>query len=369
MGQRFQGEINLSVFIVALTERVRKLAKQKRKQPKIPRIIEVSGSYRCQITSGGKRISITEKTYEECMSKAMDVLSKRIVNKEYTGKSNRKNITLYQATGNYIANRSNVLSPSTILGYKKMQEYRFRSAADMKISKIDNWQTIINAESKLCSPKTLKNAWGLVKSVLRENDIPIPNVRLPQVVEAEHEFFEPDQIKDFLSVIENDRYEIVYLLGLHGLRSSEIYGLDLKNGIKNGVIKVRGAKVSGVDGYVQKATNKNTSSRRDVPIMIPRLEALMKKDTQDIEAMRPEHPFVARRHMKTLCIKNNLPDVGLHGLRHSFASLCYHLGMSEMETMRLGGWSDAKVMRKIYTHLSQKDMQLAESKLKNFFAE
>ena len=42
-----------------------------------------------------------------------------------------------------------------------------------------------------------------------------------------------------------------------------------------------------------------------------------------------------------------MPEVGTHGLRHSFASLAYHLGMSELETMELGDVTKKKMLERI----------------------
>ena len=47
--------------------------------------------------------------------------------------------------------------------------------------------------------------------------------------------------------------------------------------LQNKVIHVRGAYVKGPDGYVDKQTNKNKTSTRPVPIMIPQLEQALKK--------------------------------------------------------------------------------------------
>ena len=259
-------------------------------------------------------------------------------------------------------------------GYKKIRDLRFQSVMDFKLAEIQNWQAVVNNEAKLCSAKTVKNSWGLVKSVLKENEMPIPNVRLPQMIEAEHEFLQPDQIKDFLEIINGEKYELVYLLAVHGLRSSEILGLDVGKNLTENEIRVRGAKVqteteSGAVQYVQKDENKTIKSRRNVPVLIPRLEEMIKSETsEELQKKIPDHPEAARKRLNRILKNNGLPEVGLHGLRHSFASLCYHLGLSEMQTMELGGWNDIFVMRKIYTHLAEKDRNDAKEKLKDFFA-
>ena len=49
------------------------------------------------------------------------------------------------------------------------------------------------------------------------------------------------------------------------------------------------------------------------------------------------------------------------------ASFAYHLGMSERETMEIGGWSDPQTMHKIYTHLAAADRVKAENRMAEFY--
>ncbi len=349
---------------------------QRRKKPRIPTITQLpSGRWHTNVMVDGKRISVTENDYDECMARAMELVAQRLQGEKMV--VNRvKTVSLRESIDLYIKDRSAVLSPSTIRGYGKIRDLRFRSVMDRNIKSIPNWQAIINQESQTVSAKTLRNSWGLVKAVLKENNVPIPNVRLPQIVSAEHDFLQPDEIMRFLSVIKGEKYELVYLLGLHGLRSSEILGLDVEKNLKKNVIRIRGAKVQtetqkGSVRYVSKTENKTAKSRRDVPVIIPRLAELrMELEREgDMQKAIPINPEASRKRLHTICKRNGFPKIGLHGLRHSFASLCYHLGLSEQETMRLGGWSDPGVMRKIYTHLAEKDKVDAENKLKDFFKE
>ncbi len=59
--------------------------------------------------------------------------------------------------------------------------------------------------------------------------------------------------------------------------------------------------------------------------------------------------------------------MGVHGLRHSFASLAYHLNMPEKVAMQIGGWSDRETMSKIYTHLAQMDISKYETQMTDFY--
>ena len=79
------------------------------------------------------------------------------------------------------------------------------------------------------------------------------------------------------------------------------------------------------------------------------------------------NPTTLYWRVNQICENNGLPKVGVHGLRHSFASLAYHVGMSEQDTMELGGWSDYNTMRKIYTHLAQCDRLKSRNKMAAFF--
>ena len=79
------------------------------------------------------------------------------------------------------------------------------------------------------------------------------------------------------------------------------------------------------------------------------------------------HPETYNKHIEQLATDADLPRVGLHGLRHSFASLAYHVGMDERTCMELGGWSNPATMQKIYTHVAAKDKEKHKNALRKFF--
>jgi Site-specific recombinase XerD len=69
------------------------------------------------------------------------------------------------------------------------------------------------------------------------------------------------------------------------------------------------------------------------------------------------------------CKALDLPLVGIHGLRHSFASYMYALGVSAKIAMEIGGWSDDRTMVKIYTHVSQTMRLTANNAMIAYFAD
>ena len=180
-------------------------------------------------------------------------------------------MTLREAMKRYINEYKSELSPSTADRYQVYADCRFKKYLDKTHGEIP-WQKMIDDELKLVSPKTVYNGWGLVRPALKFVGYPVPSVKLAAVPVTEIPFLQPEEIKPFCISVKGRSYEIAALLELHGLRLSEMKGLDWKDiDLNLGVINVRGAYVKGPDGYVDKETNKNKTSTRPVPIMIPQL--------------------------------------------------------------------------------------------------
>lgn len=272
---------------------------------------------------------------------------------------NIPDLTLHEAIDCYINERKNVLSPSTIVGYRVIQRNRFQSVMHQPIADKIRWQQVVNDEALTISPKTLYNAWGLVKAILTTYGVAVPRVQLPQKIREEHEFFQPEEIKKFVKIIEGHENEAQFLLCLHGLRKSEMLAVT-DSDIKDGYIYVRGSIIrTEANTYVSRQSNKTELSRRKVPIFIPRLEKLSLEQN-----CRPD--TIGRRFQR-LCEENDLPQIGLHGLRHSFISLCWFLDIPLLITMKYSGHTTPYTVQRIYTHLAESRMKESESKLKQFF--
>lgn len=278
--------------------------------------------------------------------------------------------TLSKAIDDYISARQNVLSPSSIRSYRNIQRNRFARLMEQDIGTMtaEKCQRAVNQEAKRLSAKTLSASWGFISSVLKESAGHTFSVRLPQVIRSERPWLTPEQIPQFVKAVKGEAAEIPALLALSSLRRSEIIALRWSDiDIKKELIHIKGAAVPGEDHkLVRKKETKNTASRRTVPIIPPLLTALKAAD-QNREMVVSFHPSTIMNQINRICRKNNLPEVGLHGLRHSFASLAYHLGWPEKVAMEIGGWSDDRTMHKIYTHVSQKSVEEASASFSAFF--
>lgn len=326
-----------------------------------------SGNWNIRIQLDGKSYSITKPTEKACLAEYMALKA----GTKKKSKASARRLTLTAAIDRYIERRQNICSPSTIAGYRRIQKQRFKSAMDQDITRIneDQWQRIVNAEAKLVSPKTLKNAWCFVAGVLYEFTGERPHVNLPQKIDNSKGFLRYDEIQLFLDALKDDAAYIPALLALSSLRQSEILGLRWNAvDLNKGVLYIRESAVRDENGKLaRKKATKNATSRRAVPIIQPLREALEAAPRQGDYVVNITEGTI-RRHYREAAARAGVPYVGAHGLRHSFASLACHLGLREETAMRIGGWADYHTMKKIYTHVTEDDLLADSAILLNFYA-
>lgn len=345
-------------------EKYRRIAKTL----KNPTPVELpSGKFRCQVTVDGHRESVVDDDPRIVHAKAKAI-------KENLLKSAKAPVkkTVASAIDDYIKSKSNTLSPSTIRGYEGIKRTRFQQAMQQNIFEIDEktWQEYCNQEAELCSAKTLKNAWMFLATVIYKTTRNRYDITLPPIVRKTRPYLDHDQIIVFVDFIRDKPFEIPALLALCSLRRSEILALHWSDiDLDKNLITVSGSAVFGGDHkLVYKETNKNKTSQRTVPILIPRLsEAIKNTSYEPSELVVAVNPNYLWAQVNLACEQCGLPKVGVHGLRHSFASLAYYLNIPEKVAMEIGGWADNKTMHDIYTHISEKDIGERASDIRKFY--
>lgn len=327
-----------------------------------------SGKYNVQLRLNGQSISITAPTVKECNRQAALAKAEYLSGKTTISKSE---LTLKQACERYIERKERQgRSPETIRSYDVILRNRFQGAMSKKVSSIKNWQELYDKDARSHSPKTMNNAWCFVKTVCKEEcGITLPEIDVRPTQKKEHLFLEPDQIKAFVAAIKGNKYEIPMLLGLCSCRASEIRAITWdKVDLKNNRILIKGAVVYGKNNQkIEKPENKTKDSERYIPIFIPQLsEALRSVEDKTGHVVTASKEAVYRQ-VNTVCKQLGFPEVGMHGLRHSFASLAYSLNVPIKIAMQLGGWSDYNTMVNIYTHLAKRDIEKYSKEISGFF--
>lgn len=300
-----------------------------------------NGYYSGRIVVDGHKVTIKADSEKEFYSKVKEIKS---------GKQSVKSFpTLKKCIQNYIDANSNTLSPSTLRGYKFIAK-RFIGYQDIRIDEID-FQRMINDESKNknYSAKTIRNSWGLVTPSLEYANYPVPTINLPSLAKPETQFLNHLEVKTFLKAIKDTDVELPSLLALHSLRASELYHLT-RDDISNDTIHVAGARVRNEAGqWIDKQTNKNRLSARDIPVILPRLLDILPESGQLVTI--PQETL--RQHLKKICENNNLPVCSLHDLRRTFASLAAYLKWQEETICAVGGWKPGSpIVHDVYVKIS-----------------
>jgi len=337
---------------------------------KIPKARRLpSGAYNIQMRLGGESYSVTKDTETACELEAYQIKASYLAGKP-KARRKPKELTLRVICERYIAKKEKAgRSPSTIRSYQSITENRFQAVMDKPIESVKNWQKVYDEDLQGLQPKTAKNVWSFFKSAAKDAGIILPDIEPVVIVPKEHAFLEPEQITKFVSAVKNDSFAIPLLLALSGLRFSEILGLTWdKIDLDKDLIHISGAVVTDKNNQrVAKPTNKTADSQRYVPIMIPELKTALQAVTAKEGYLTTVHGATLYKHAKEICESAGIPVVGIHGLRHSFASLCYSLNVPEKVTQQLGGWSDYRTVMTIYTHLAKKDIAKYTEDIKQFF--
>jgi len=264
-------------------------------------------------------------------------------------------MTLYKAYLDYLESKSNILSPSTKRGYKTVINAIPDRIKEMHIIDVDNItvQRFVNEYSHDHSPKTTKNVYGLIATIIK---IYAPNtklnVQLPQAIKNEPYIPTEEEVKAIMDELKGGKYYIPTALAALGLRKSEICGLQISDLDENNMLTINKALVSNENNeLVIKKTTKTVESTRNV--YIPEELAEMIRQQGYIYKGFPD---CITRNLKRVQKKLGIQEFPLHKMRHFFASYAHNeLKLSDAQIMELGGWKSTEVLHTVYRHAMEKE--------------
>ena len=300
-----------------------------------------SGHYRCLVYAGtdanGKRQykSFTAPTKREAERMALEFES-----------SASADCTLQEASENYIKSKSNVLSVSTIAGYKKILRVNFAGISHLSVDAITNThvQKAVNAWSVNLAPKTVRNIYGFLVAVIKfaRPDFNV-SATLPQ--KEKKEFYIPSEsdIKTIFDAVKGTSMELPFLMASQlGLRASEIRAVlsDPSGHINNGIVHIKDAIVRGEDGYTKKKT-KTLAGDRTIPCSDYILKLIKENKTTYTDVAPAWYA----------CMKNiDVRYFNFHALRHYFASQALLQGIPQMYIAEMMGHSSTNMIEHVYQH-------------------
>ena len=321
--------------------------KKKRPTPrKLP-----SGRWRCQVRADGKVISVTDDDPKICQAKAMAIQA-GAMQKEAKPKS----ITLKNAIEEYISSKSNTLSPSTVRGYEQVKNNRFKDLMNKNVYNITkrDVQEAVNQESETVSPKTVSNAYGVIRPVLKEYGVDVFGVSLPRKSKPRKEYLQIDEIGKLIEASQGDKCEIEILLAIWlGMRRSEIIGLcwDCIDDERETITVMRTMVPDKSHRMVLKEMTKNKSSNRTLKCPGYIMDKLKeRRNGRTGGLVFNVHPDTLRKHIHRVCEKAGVTDTTTHGLRHTNAAVMQNLGVSTQHAMKRNGWSEERTYKNLYSY-------------------
>ena len=250
--------------------------------------------------------------------------------------------------------------------YKKYRAGYFSGIADIYVNQITpaEIQAHFNCLAVEYSPKTVRNAHGLLASVL---NVYAPELRLNTTLpKVQKKIKQLPDVETLLRAIIGSDIELPCLLAMWcSLRMSELRALK-KSDIKDGVLTVSGAMVN-IDGeHIEKDSTKTIESTRQIrlPEYIIRLIQALPPEQEYITIVK-DHALYMR--FVRLLERQGIQHMSFHDLRHMSASIMLALGVPDKYAMERGGWSTPNVMKSVYQHTFSAEREKADKRIDDYF--
>lgn len=276
------------------------------------------------------------------------------------------NLTLYEAMGKYIDHKHNVLSPSTVRGYLWILNHIYQDIMPCPISTLtdDMIQLEVNRDAAQRSPKSVRNAYGLLTATLRmfRSDYH-PQITLPQKIRPNVYVPTDADIKKLIDCVKGTSFELPVLLAAFGsLRRSEICALDASD-IHENSIRIHLAMVKDEHGKWVIKPPKTDASYRNVELPQFVIEKMRGIEGRIVQ-LSPD--YITTKFAQILK-RNGIPHFKFHALRHYQASILHALGVPDKYIMARGGWSSASTLQNIYQHtMRDKSDQFTQTAIQHF---
>lgn len=328
-----------------------------------------SGMYRCQVMVGGKRVSVVDESPGVAQAKAV-ALRAGLIEKAEEKKSF---LSLSDAIDEYIRMKEGALSPSTVRGYETVKKHRFAGLMQKDIHGITKAavQAAVSQEAKMVSPKTVYNAYGLIRPVLKEYGIDVFGVKLPQRIKPNKRYLQPEDVGKLIEAAKDDPCEIEILIAVWlGMRRSEITGLcwDCVD-FESSTLTVRRTMVPDKQNHwVLREGAKNESSQRTVPCpsyIMNKIRSLYRPGAEGRVFQRS--PETLRKRVHAVCKKAGIIDTTVHGLRHTNAAVMKSLGVDDAHAMARGGWKTETTYKQTYSYVFDGRAKSADDEINEFF--
>lgn len=351
-----------------MTEQEKNWGKMRQKAAKLnnPSPVELpSHSWRCQVMHQGRRISVTDADPAVAHAKVLAIKNGFI--QENKGPLS---LTVGEAIDRYIDSKDSVLSPATIRGYKRMRKNDLQELMSIRLPALtqETIQRAINKMARNSSPKSVRNAHGLLSAALAAYypDF-VLRTTLPQKRRYEASIPSEEEIVKIMEAVKATRAELPVFLALWmGLRLSEIRGLTW-DCIKDNKMHIKQAIVDTEDGPIVKGTKSYSGDRvLSIPDYILGLLDQQKKTGDFIVPQSGRAIYWDFQHA---CNKAGISHYRFHDLRHANASVMLAIGIPDKYAMERMGHATNNMLKTVYQHTMRERQSSIDDAINLYFSE
>ena len=281
-------------------------------------------------------------------------------------------LTVEKAIDRYLESKNNTLSPSTLRGYRIIQRNALGSLRDVRLDRLTEMklQTWANENAAKYSAKSIKNQFGLLSAILKQNKVrlDLDEVLLKPKQKNDYQIPTPEIMGKIIKQVQGKRVELPVLIALMcGLRQSEIAALRWED-YDGESLHVHAAVIPDEHGrLLRKEQPKSYAGNRrvDVPELLrARLDA-EERSTEHISPYRT--PSGVLKAFNTICENAGLPKYKMHELRHAYASLMLKEGVADKYAMERLGQSTPHMIKNVYQHTFRSEQDAVTLKLNEAF--
>lgn len=301
-----------------------------------------SGSWNVREMIDGQRYSFTFKTKptkREAEDVIMELRIKRAPHIKGTFKS---------AAEELFKVKDNVISPSTLRGYKSILRNLSDEFKNIKLSDITQLdvQKELNTYAIGRSAHSVRNASGFISSViyLYRPELKL-NTKLPQKEDKTMVIPKDEDVKRVVAAIKGTQFEAVIILAALGLRQSEAFAVTAEDIDENNILTINKAYVRNPENKYVLKTTKTTSSTRS--IWIPDyLANLIREKGCAYEGSY----YAVLKYLHKVQDQLGIPRFKYHALRHYYVSMAHAQGIPDASIAATVGHKNTNTTRSIYLH-------------------
>ncbi len=338
-----------------------------------------------------KQVSVYDKSQRVVVEKMQELRKKRDDNYYIEN----KNITLEEWLKEWMkVYKKPYISPRTYQGYVEKSKTILEHLGNMQLQKIELYHLqkfISDLQNEGKSPKSLRHYYSIFKMCFDDAIMcrhislnPTRNLKLPSMRRKELNIMTKEEQLVFEGFMKKYRMGTAYIVLVNtGLRAGELSGLTWKDvDFENKALYVRRGmqKITTYDDDFNKVKRerkvtdvKTENSYRVVP-MLDKVVRILQEYKEKVQAEQEElaelgegfkeddfifktkynHPITSEYLRKTcqgICKSNNFRKVGIHELRHTFATRSIEAGIDLRVLQEILGHASYSTTADIYVHI------------------